>query len=346
MRSSLPKPLHPLCGRPLVLHVLDALSGLSLERVVVVVGHGATEVTKAVQNEAPAGLRIEFVEQVEQLGSGDAAAVALTGFPAGHGDVDEADLLVLSGDTPLVRPSTLAGLVRRHRRDEAAATLLVAEVDVADGHARVVRDKDGRVAKVVRDEEASSDELDVAEVATHVYCFRHSVLAPVLRRLAPEQSNGEYFLGSAVEVLHDAGYPVSSLAVADPVEAAGVNDLAELAAAEAELRARLNERWMRKGVTMRDPESTYLDASVTLGSDVVLLPGVVLEGTTRVGDGSVVGPNCRLVDCDLGRNVRIESTSAEHAVVGDNVVVGPFSVLEAGCRLDEGTRVGPFFTKG
>lgn len=343
MRSSVPKPLHPLCGRAMILHVLDAVGELGLDRVVLVVGHGATDVTKAVQNEAPTGLRIEFVEQVDQLGSGDATAVALTGFPAGYGDLDEADLLVLSGDTPLVRASTLAALVRQHRLDEAAATLLVAEVEEPDGYARVVRDKDGRVARVVRDQEAGEDELGITEVPTHVYCFRHSVLAPVLRRLVPEQTSGEYFLGSAVEVLHDAGYPVSSMAALDPLEAAGVDDKAQLAAAESELRARINDRWMRRGVTMRDPESTYLDSSVVLGNDVVLLPGVVLEGATTIGDGSVIGPNCHLVDCEVGRGARIESSSAEHAVVGDNVAVGPFSVLEAGCRLEAGTHVGPFF---
>jgi bifunctional UDP-N-acetylglucosamine pyrophosphorylase/glucosamine-1-phosphate N-acetyltransferase len=183
-------------------------------------------------------------------------------------------------------------------------------------------------------------------VATQIYCFRHDVLAPVLRRLAPDLTTGEYFLTSTIEVLHDAGYPVTSVVASDPIEAAGVNDRAQLAAAEGELRARINERWMRRGVTMTDPEATYLDATVCLSADVILLPGVMLEGATSVGGGCVIGPNTRLVDCDVGSGVRVANSTAERAVIGDNAEVGAFSVLEPGTRLAPGERVGPFFGRG
>ena len=342
MRSQVPKPLHRLCGRPMVLHLLDTLAELTIERVVVVVGHGANEVTKTVQAEAPSLLQLEFVEQPEQRGTGDAVAVALTGFPADYGDSDDADLLVLPGDTPLVRPSTIAALVRHHRQSGAAATVLSAAVAAPDGYSRVVRDKDGSVARVVDDAACSPDELEIEEVATHIYCFRHGVLAPVLRRLAPDVLTGEYFLTATIEVLHDAGYPVSSYLASEATEAAGVNDRAQLAAAEAELRARINDRWMRRGVTMADPEATYIETSVVLEGEVTLLPGVMLEGETVIGEGSVIGPSVRLLDCEVGRGVRIESARAERAVIGDNVAVGPFAVLEAGTRLAEGSNVGPF----
>jgi bifunctional UDP-N-acetylglucosamine pyrophosphorylase/glucosamine-1-phosphate N-acetyltransferase len=144
-------------------------------------------------------------------------------------------------------------------------------------------------------------------------------------------------------VLYAAGYPVVSYVVPDPMEAAGVNDRAQLAAAEAELRQRINERWMRRGVTMTDPEQTYLDSSVVLGVDVTLLPGVVLEGTTRVGAGAVIGPSCRLADTLVGAGARVESTVASRSVIGDDAVVGPFAVLDAGTRLAPGARTGPFF---
>ncbi len=343
MRSSTPKPLHRLCGRPMILHVLDTLAELTMNRVVVVVGHGANEVTKVLQGEAPAGLELEFVEQPEQRGTGDAVAVGLTGFPDSYFDLEDADLLVIPGDTPLVRPATIAALVRHRREEESAATVLTTIAKDPFGYSRVIRDRDGRIARIVDDADCSLDELEVEEVAMQIYCFRHDVLAPVLRRIDPDRTTGEYFLTSTVEVLHDAGYPVTSVVADDPIEAAGVNDRAQLAAAEAEMRARVNERWMRRGVTMLDPEATYLDMSVVIGQDVTLLPGVLLEGATSVGDGAIVGPDVRLVDCEVGSGARVDRCSAERAVIGDNAVVGPYSVLEPGTRLAPGTQVGPFF---
>lgn len=344
MRSITPKPLHRLCGRPMVLHVLDALAGLPVDRVVIVVGHDANEVSKTIQAEAPENLTIEFVEQFEARGTGDAVAVSLTGFPdTFDSDIDEGDLLILAGDTPLVRHATLAHLVREHRARDAAATILTAKLEDPFGYSRVLRSKDGRVSRIVDDDNCTPEELDVDEVASQIYCFRRGVLAPALRRLSPDNSLGEYFLTDTIEVLHGAGYTVTTVVAGDPMEAAGVNDRAQLAAAEAELRARVNDRWMRRGVTMLDAESVYLDVTVQLGSDVTLMPGVVIEGRTTIGDGSVIGPRCHLVDCEIGAGVRITETVGERAVVEDEVVVGAFSVLEPGSRLARGQRVGPFF---
>jgi bifunctional UDP-N-acetylglucosamine pyrophosphorylase/glucosamine-1-phosphate N-acetyltransferase len=340
MHSSLSKPLHRLCGRPMVDYVLDALVELEVDRAVVVVGHGATDVVKAVQAEHRPGLPMEFVEQVEPLGTGDAVAVGLTGFFDEDG---EADLVVLPADAPLLRPPTLAAVVRLHRVADAGATVLTAEVDVPAGYGRVVRSADERVLRIVEDADADSSERELREIATSVYCFRHAVLAPVLRRLSPDNARGEYYLSGTVEELRHAGYAVESLRMADPTEAAGVNDLAQLAAAEAVLRARLNERLMRRGVTMVDPEQTYLDADVTVEADATLLPGTILEGATVVRAGAVVGPATRLVDCEVGERAIVESTTAERAVIGADCRVGPWACLDPGTRLAQGTVTGPFF---
>ena len=181
------------------------------------------------------------------------------------------------------------------------------------------------------------------EVNTSVYCFRRSVLAPALRRLSPENANGEYYLTDTVAVLHDAGYQISSLAVADPMEVAGVNDRAQLAVAEAELRDRTNERWMRRGVTMLDPERTYIDASVELAPDVTIFPGTLLHGSTVVGPGARVGPDTRLVDCVVGAGAVVEQAVGREAEVGTNARVGPYAVLEPGSRVADGTVTRPFF---
>src|SRR5579862_6104597 len=176
MHSERPKPLHRLCGRPMVLHVLDALAELELDRVVVVVGHGAQWVTKTLADEAPHGLRIEFVEQLVQRGTGDATAVALTGLPE---DDEDADVVVLPGDTPLLRPPTLAALVRHHRSTDAAGTLLTAEVESPAGYGRVVRSGE-QVVRVVEDGDASDAERDIHEVNTSIYCFRRALLPAAL----------------------------------------------------------------------------------------------------------------------------------------------------------------------
>lgn len=345
MRSHRPKPLHRLCGRPLVLHVLDALAELEVDRVVVVVGHRGEWVTKTLVDHAPKALDIEFVEQPEQRGTGDAVAVALTGLPDEDGlpgEDGEGDVVVLPGDTPLLRPPTLAALVRHHREHDAGATLLTADLADATGYGRVVRGRDDLVARVVEDADATEDERAVTEVNTSIYCFRRSLLAPSLRRLSPANAQGEYYLTDVVGVLYEAGYRVQSLAVADPMEAAGVNDRAQLAVAEAELRDRINERWMRRGVTMWDPERTYVDAEVQLAPDVTLLPGVILRGESTVAGGAEIGPECTLVDSQVGERAEVRNSVCVRATVGARARVGPFASLGPGTVVAEGQVVPPF----
>ena len=341
MRSSRPKPLHLLCGRPMVLHVIDALAELDVDRVVVVVGHGAEKVTKTIQEHAPEGLFVDFVEQHVQRGTGDAVAVALTAFP--DDDEEESDLVVLPGDAPLLRPPTLAGMVRAHRAADAAATLLTAVLDDPHGYGRVLRDKDNRVSRIINEIDASPEEKLITEVATSMYCFRRSVIAPSLRRLSPDtNAAGEYYLTDVIAVLHDAGYPVVSMVAADPMEAAGVNDRAQLAIAEAELRDRTNERWMRRGVTMLDPERTYIDTGVRLSPDVTLFPGTMLQGETTVALGAQIGPDTRLVDCIVGEHAVIEGSVGKQAEIGAHARVGPFASLQPGSRVAAQAVVPPF----
>jgi bifunctional UDP-N-acetylglucosamine pyrophosphorylase / glucosamine-1-phosphate N-acetyltransferase len=340
MMSARPKPLHRLCGRPMVLHVIDALAELHVERIVVVVGHGADRVVKAVTEDAPEGVHIDFVEQTTQRGTGDAVSVGITALP--DADDEDGDVIVLPGDAPLLRPATIAALVRQHRSADAAATLLTARVSDPYGYGRVVRRDDGRLAKVVEEADATLDERDIDEINTSIYVFRHGVLAPGLRRVVPDNAKGEYYLTDVIGVLFDAGYTVTSLEAADSMEAAGVNDRAQLAVAEAELRDRTNERWMRRGVTMLDPEHTYVDASVELGSDVTLFPGTILQGRTVIGEHAEIGPNTRLVDCTVGEGAIVASSVCRQAEIGDHANVGPFASLEPGSRVAAGVATGPF----
>jgi bifunctional UDP-N-acetylglucosamine pyrophosphorylase / glucosamine-1-phosphate N-acetyltransferase len=344
MRSSRPKPLHLLCGRAMVRYVLDSLAEHRVDRVVVVVGHGAERVTKTLREEEP-DLRFEFVEQHVQRGTGDAVSVGLTAFPDDTDDPagDEADVLVLPGDAPLLRPRTITCLVDEHRQSGAACTVLTARPEDPTGYGRIVRGRDGRVARIVEEADASAEEREIDEINTSIYCFRRSVLAPALRRLSPENTQGEYYLTDVVSVLHDAGYGVGSVVAIDPAETQGVNDRAQLAAAEKELRHRTNLDWLRRGVTMVDPDRTYVDTTVRLAADVTLFPGTILQGETVIGERAEIGPDTRLVDCVVGADAVVDKSSGRDAEIGAGARVGPFAVLSPGSVIPVGGVTGPFY---
>jgi bifunctional UDP-N-acetylglucosamine pyrophosphorylase/glucosamine-1-phosphate N-acetyltransferase len=341
LRSGTPKVLHELCGRPMVLHVVDALAELPLQRVVIVVGHGAERVVETLQHQLVTEVPVEFVEQSVQRGTADAVSVALTS--SAFDDLDaEDDILVLPADQPLLRAETIALLAREHRVQDAAATVLTAHAADPSGYGRVIRDKDDRVARIVEHADADLEELEIDEINTSIYCFRRNLLAPALRRLSPENAQGEYYLTDAIEVLRAAGHKVVAVTVEDPAEALGVNDRVQLANAEAVLRGRINRRWMLDGVTMVDPTRTYIDATVALESDVRLLPGTILEGRTSIAAGAVVGPDVHLVDVVVGERTVIENSVAREAEIGDDCQVGPFAYLRPGTRLAAGAKAGTF----
>jgi len=339
MRSRVPKVLHPLCGRPMLLHVIDTLVELPLERIVVVVGHQSETVTKTLQNELVTDIPVEFVEQRVPRGTGDATSVALTAFSDA---VDDDDVIVLSADIPLLRAETLAVLATEHRLADAAATLLTAELDDPTGYGRIVRDARGSVERIVEQSDGNPEELAIREVNPSIYCFRRTFLAPALRRVSPENAQGEYYLTDVIEVLRSTGHSVLAVPATDATETLGVNDRAQLAAAEALLRERINDEWMRAGVSMTDPARTYIDATVELAEEVRLLPGTVLEGRTSVGAGSVIGPDARLVDTIVGEDVTISYSVTREAEVGDGATVGPYAHLRPGTRLGRGAKIGNF----
>jgi bifunctional UDP-N-acetylglucosamine pyrophosphorylase/glucosamine-1-phosphate N-acetyltransferase len=341
MRSTTPKVLHALCGRPMLLHVLDALERLPLERIVVVVGQRSEQIVKTVQEKLEGSVGVEFVEQHTPRGTGDAVSVALT---AGYfDDLDaEDDIIVLPGDAPLIGATTLADLATRHRNEDAAATILTAIIDDPSGLGRIVRGKDDRVARIVEHRDATDDELGIDEINTSIYCFRRNLLAPALRRLSPVNAQGEYYLTDAIAVLRDAGHKVVAEPVGDPAEALMVNDRAQLADAERALRERINGDWMRAGVSMVDPDRTYVDATVELAPDIRLHPGTILEGRTVIGAGSVIGPDTRIVDSIIGERVTIANSVVREAEIADDCSVGPFAHLRSGSRLLAGAKVGDF----
>jgi len=326
----------------MVLHVIQALQQLSPERTAIVVGHGAEQVTKKVQTLAPTWANVAFVEQVEQNGTGDAAAIGMTAFPGDDYD-DESTIVVLPGDTPLLRAETLHELVDTHVANGNAATLLTSVMDDPTGYGRVIRKSNGQADRIVEHRDAAPDELDVHEVCTSIYAFRRDLLGPALRKLTTANAQGEYYLTEVVSVLGHMGHRIGCVQ-APAKETQGVNDRWQLALAERELRARTNRGWLLNGVTMLDPRQTFIDVTVSIGQDVTLYPGTILQGSTVVGDGAEIGPDTRLVDCAVGSGATVEHTVGHDAEVGTDAIVGPYAHLPAGSSVIANSTTGAFYT--
>jgi bifunctional UDP-N-acetylglucosamine pyrophosphorylase/glucosamine-1-phosphate N-acetyltransferase len=342
MRSSRPKPLHLICGRAMVVHVIHALESLAPERTAVVVGHGAELVTQKVQELAPGWANVAFVEQTEQNGTGEAAAIGMTAFDGDDYD-DDATIVILPGDTPLLRAEALDELVATHVANGNAATILTSSMDDPTGYGRVIRKKDGQVQRIVEQRDASPDELDVHEVNTSIYAFRRDLLGPALRNLTTDNAQSEYYLTDVISILAQMGHRVGCMR-APAKETQGVNDRWQLALAERELRNRTNRHWLLNGVTMLDPRQTFVDVTVKIGRDVTLYPGTMLQGASVVGDGCEVGPDTRLVNCVIGDGATVGHTVGEASKIGAGAVVGPYAHLPAGSVIAADATTGAFYT--
>ncbi|HKQ00938.1 MAG TPA: bifunctional UDP-N-acetylglucosamine diphosphorylase/glucosamine-1-phosphate N-acetyltransferase GlmU [Actinomycetes bacterium] len=331
-RSALPKPLHPVAGRPLLWHVLAAAAPLKADRTVVVVGNGADQVTEAVDgfDLGP----VSFAVQAAQRGTGDALATAVPLLER------DGDVLVLSGDTPLVTAELLEGLLEAHRSARATATLLTSTLGDPTGYGRVLRDPGGAVTGIVEERDATAEQRQLREVGVGMYVFRRPALDG-LAALRPDNHQGEYYLPDLVpQILAGGGLVATAEGPED--EARGVNDRVELAAAEALLRRRLLERLMLGGVTVTDPATTFVDADVEVGQDTVLAPLTFLEAGTRIGARCRLGPNVRLVDCSVGDDATVSQAVALSSTIGPGAVVGPFASLRPGTELAEGAKAGTF----
>ncbi len=374
MHSARPKPIHLLCGRAMASYVLDTLDAVGIRQAVVVTGPNGGRVSKKLLEEPPE-FQIRFVEQKNNRGNGDAALIGLNSFD----DVDDEDddVVFVPADLPLLQAATVNHLLAVHRATDAACTLLTAAADhplaaaAADrvGAGQVRRDRFGRVRAVVNDYEmfappdaieplgASSATADTGddddsaqraepEIALGVLCVRRSLLAPALRRCQADEATGQTQISGIVEVLTESGHSCETAVIEEVGDLIPVDDRVQLADAEAELRRRTNHHWLSRGVTMVDPDRTYLDATVELGTDVTIFPGSILQGNTVIGDGCEIGPDAHLDRCQVAENSRIAQTSAALATIGANCVVGPYAALPPGSVLADGTNTGAFYAGG
>ncbi len=331
MKSNLYKVLHPVCGKPMVEHVIDHVRGIGADRVVTVVGHGAEQVEETL------GAKSEYVLQSEQLGTAHAVQQAEQLI----GDLD-GTTLVICGDTPLIRSETMEELVRNHRELGAKATILTAIAENPTGYGRIIRGEHGEVLRNVEQKDASPEEQAIQEINTGTYCFDNRALFEALKKVKNDNAQGEYYLPDVVGILQSEGALIGAYACADFSETLGVNDRVVLSQAEAVMRRRIAETHMRNGVTIISPETTVISADTVVGRDTVLQPGTVLEGNTVIGEECVIGPNSHLVDSEVGNRTTVHSSVVKSSRIGSNTAIGPFAHIRPESDLGDHVKVGNF----
>ncbi|MBT2290080.1 bifunctional UDP-N-acetylglucosamine diphosphorylase/glucosamine-1-phosphate N-acetyltransferase GlmU [Paenibacillus albidus] len=331
MKSKLYKVLHPVCGKPMVGHVLDTVKATGCERSIVIVGHGA----EAVQ--AYLGGQAEYVLQEVQLGTGHAVKQA-----KGLLGSEEGTTIVICGDTPLVTTETLEGLMALHEDRGAAATVLTAVMEQPAGYGRIIRGEDGGVLKIVEQKDCTPEEDAVTEINTGTYCFDNAKLFAALEKVTNSNNQQEYYLTDVIGILKAQGETVLGYQAKDSAESIGVNDRLALSEAEGHMRQRINRYHMLNGVTIIDPASTYIGAEVIIGPDTTLYPGTSLKGKTVIGDNCVIGPASEIEDCQIMDGATIKQSVLNGAQVGARTSVGPFAYLRPGSVLGEEVKVGDF----
>jgi bifunctional UDP-N-acetylglucosamine pyrophosphorylase / glucosamine-1-phosphate N-acetyltransferase len=332
MKSTRPKVLHELCGRPMLAYVLDAAAAVSGQRPLVVYSPATRAVTGAFTDLAT------FALQAQPLGTADAVRAAVAVAPA-----DVTEFLVLAGDVPLVAPDLLAEMIELRRARKAAVALVAVHMADPSGLGRVVRTEDGgQVLRIVEDKDATPAERAIAEINAGVYAFDAAWLRSRIGRVKASPVSGEFYLPALVELAHEDRRPVVSLECDDDGTLQGINDRRQLATAEARLRATINERHMLAGVTFVDPTATYVDATVELARDVVLEPGVILRGRTRIGEGTRIAALSQVIDTVVGRDCLIWASVLEQSEVEDGVQIGPFSHLRPKSSIGRGAKLGNY----
>ncbi|MDN5895103.1 MAG: bifunctional UDP-N-acetylglucosamine diphosphorylase/glucosamine-1-phosphate N-acetyltransferase GlmU [Nocardioides sp.] len=335
MKSKTMKVLHEVGGRSRIGHVLNAVRSMDPERVVAVVGTQREQVGPHIQDVLPGAI---LAVQETQDGTGDAVRVALEAV----GRTVEGTVVVVTGDTPLLRGDSLRAFAEEHEAAERAVSILSGIVPNPFGYGRIVRTAEGDVEAIVEEKDATPLQRDIGEINSGILAFDAAFLREAISKLDNNNANAEYYLTDTVKIARNAGLTVGAYAIEDVSQTEGANDRAQLAALGRELNRRIVTQWMRDGVTVMDPETTWIDADVVLDCDATILPGVQLLGATVIGEDAVVGPDTTLKDCEVGQGARVVRSHGELAVIGDGASVGPFSYLRPGTNLGARGKIGAF----
>lgn len=331
MKSKLYKVLHPVCGKPMVQHVVDQVSKLDMDHIVTVIGHGAELVKSQL------GDQCSYALQAEQLGTAHAVMQAQEMLEGKEGVT-----LVVCGDTPLIKAETMEALLKQHEETNAKVTVLTAYTDDPTGYGRLIRNDKGFVEKIVEHKDASDEERRVKEINTGTYCFDNQALFDALKNVSNENVQGEYYLPDVIEILKNRGEIVTAFQTDDFDETLGVNDRVALSQAEGTLRNRINEFHMRNGVTIIDPNNTYIDADVEIGQDTIVYPGTILTGHTKIASDCQIGPNSEIKNCHIGEGTVVRQSVAHDSEIGAQVNIGPFAHIRPQSEIHDEVKIGNF----
>lgn len=331
MKSKLYKVLHPVCGKPMVQHVIDQVNQLQIEDIVTVIGHGAEKVQDQL------GDSCKYALQEQQLGTAHAVMQAESVLSAKSGTT-----LVICGDTPLIKAETMKELIALHEQSQAKATILTAYADNPAGYGRVLRGEGGLVEKIVEHKDASDEERYVKEINTGTYCFDNQALFSALKKVSNENVQGEYYLPDVIEILKEEGEVVTAFQSSEFEETLGVNDRVALSQAEQILRKRINEKHMRNGVTIIDPLTTFIEADVQIGQDTVINPGSFIKGKSIIGQDCLIGPNTEISNCEIGDGTEVLQSVVHESSIGSFVKIGPFAHVRPQSDIKDSVKIGNF----
>jgi len=331
MKSAKPKVLHEVGGQAMVKQVIKAIKAAGTDHFVLVVGHGAEDVTAAL------GTDYTYAWQRQQLGTGHAVKQALP-----YIEENITGVLVACADTPLIRPETIRALMEHFSQTSAACTILTAQAPDPSGYGRIIRGANGKVKSIVEEKDATDQEKLISEVNTGTYLFSHEHLVRAINSLTNQNSQGEYYLTDVISSFVSDGLIVNSLISPTWEETIGVNDRIQLAEAERILRRRKAISLMASGVTILDPQSTYIDTDVTCGADTIIYPGTYIKGQTVIGNNCLIGPDAQITDSQIGNNCEITRSVLNQCTLSADVVVGPFTYLRPGTVLKNHTKAGSF----
>ncbi|MDX8367626.1 bifunctional UDP-N-acetylglucosamine diphosphorylase/glucosamine-1-phosphate N-acetyltransferase GlmU [Cytobacillus sp. IB215665] len=331
MKSKLYKVLHPVCGKPMVQHVVEEVTKIGVSQLITVVGHGAEQVKEKLGNSS------DFVLQKEQLGTGHAVLQA-----APQLEQQDGITIVLYGDTPLITEATMKSLLEHHEHTKAKVTILTAIANDPTGYGRIVRDDLDKVEKIVEHKDANDQELSIKEINTGIYCFDNKALFHALKKVSNNNSQGEYYLPDVVGILKNEGETVSVYQTQSFSETLGVNNRIQLAEAEQIMKERINNYHMLNGVTIIDPHSTYISSNAQIGQDTIIHPGTIIEGETVIGTDCTVGPHTELKNCQIGNRSVIRHSVAHQSEIGNEVNIGPFAHIRPDSLIKDEVKIGNF----